>query len=1345
MPSSPTKTIKKAETKEETSESDSESIMEGISDSSTDTKPKSKASSESTSSDTSTDCKAISFIRLADDGVTEIRYIYHISDLHIRSDLRHAEYTQVFERLFKYLKTAVGSNGKISLIIMTGDVLHTRFGLSAESFSITSELLRALASIATVIIIPGEHDSVGSQQKQCAMVPIIASVALPNLFYLSASGIYQYYNLVFGMTSCSDGLFIRANHLSTEMWAKVKQKRKYRVGLYHGAVEGAMTDDNKLIASTIKTTDFGGYDYVLLGGCHRQQTVSTKPLMAYAGSLIQQSHSESLMQHGVLRWDLFDSEITFEPIKNDYGFCTVRISNGAFDESTIIPRKPRIRYIIDSTTPEQLSTIRKAIESKHQVQEAITDTLFQTQATDQTRTALTTQIEIIRTYLDQNGITPSDAEAIINLHAKIGQTDEEDEGSSVDSQGASCKWKLLELRFTNTLSYGKDNIIDFRLFEPNKIIGIVAPNHYGKTAILDIILFCLFGKFSRGDHKDIIHKNENRCSCSLLLSIDENVYLIERLGIRTSSQVATVKVDVNLYQMKGSKQKCINGADKAETNKRITELIGDFGDYLTTCFCLQQGRSSNFADMTQLQKKEYLSESLKLNVFDAGYVKAKATVKKLVTKRQEFEQLVGVRTLDELMTTTRTTRTELNKLTNLRAHNQQLLESVQAAIQAAPMPPLVTYDELSSYKLTNAASIEATITDLSTLLNQQTSIDAVAITTELEQQRTAYTELANAFDAHMASEEIAVALKQFETLNKQQLKVRNLDPSQLPIIAASMVTIDERLAVIASTLETHDHSNLALKLETINKLKTKITNLRQQLRPTKPDCELVMADLCALSVAKHQELLDQYDRICQSTRKLSSDMIQTHKQKLSHQQPLITKMGSTVETLSTYVPGSSEPNDTVVAHALAQQQSCVRLFASMQSKLEELAAQLERRSELDVTAMLTETHRLRTKIEAASFDCIDLWHNRQVQAAITRTETQLDALAEFQGTKQAVDNLQKERELLVEKRKLLEQQQAELELNQRNVSTNAELAKQIQIYQKQIDGHTALAANYRTQLKQSKTNIAKLEEVHAKLKAESELRQTREQHLKSLKQFQYRFMAWEHDHQTHTKWSTIRHQLVQAIKHQAEQIAKGNRELEQLKVDIQTYMEHRSKLDRLAEEIRVYQLYIQTMNPNGLPYSMLTLYLPMIEADVNQILHTMVSFSIQFVFDTAGAKTRAASHIDLNIKYEGIKPYSAQVACGFERFIIGLAIRMVLCQISLTAKPDFLIVDEGWTGLDAENLGNVGTILNHVKNMYTHVFIISHLDELKSQADHIINIDRTDNYSSIRNRQQLVVKRKKQA
>ncbi len=61
------------------------------------------------------------------------------------------------------------------------------------------------------------------------------------------------------------------------------------------------------------------------------------------------------------------------------------------------------------------------------------------------------------------------------------------------------------------------------------MIGIFAPNHYGKSAILDIILFCLFEKFSRGDKKDIINKNKKNMQCSILIRIGKKKYLLREL------------------------------------------------------------------------------------------------------------------------------------------------------------------------------------------------------------------------------------------------------------------------------------------------------------------------------------------------------------------------------------------------------------------------------------------------------------------------------------------------------------------------------------------------------------------------------------------------------------------------------------------------------------------------------------------------------------------------------------------------------------------------------------------------------------------------------------------------
>jgi DNA repair exonuclease SbcCD ATPase subunit len=132
----------------------------------------------------------------------------------------------------------------------------------------------------------------------------------------------------------------------------------------------------------------------------------------------------------------------------------------------------------------------------------------------------------------------------------------------------------------------------------------------------------------------------------------------------------------------------------------------------------------------------------------------------------------------------------------------------------------------------------------------------------------------------------------------------------------------------------------------------------------------------------------------------------------------------------------------------------------------------------------------------------------------------------------------------------------------------------------------------------------------------------------------------------------------------------------------------------------------------------------------------MVQFDVKFDFydendETITKKSKkptktAMNSIDINIQYNNKESYSAQLASGFEKFIISLAIRMVLCDITKSAKPNFFIIDEGWSCLDTDNLSNIDTIMAYIKNQFEHVIIISHLEELKSQSHHILNIIRTN-------------------
>ena len=481
------------------------------------------------------------------------------------------------------------------------------------------------------------------------------------------------------------------------------------------------------------TEDFEGFDYVMLGDIHRFQYMDKNHTIAYAGSLIQQSYGESLDNHGILQWNLFDGESTLIPIKNDYGYCTVKINNGEIIDS-IIPKKPKIRFILENTSQIQYQDIIKKLEKNYQICEIVKESNFKTKLqhnsitnTDSKKTkAYATQETIIKEYLSKKENAKENVSTIIKLHKKIYQkvlSEKKDQVADVMHNAIkNQKWKILRLEFSNTLSYGKDNVIDFRNYDQNKIIGIVAPNHYGKSAILDIILFCLFDKFSRGDRRDILNKNEKNMYCSLLFSVGHNQYFIERIGVRSKNGL-TVKIDVNFYQItttNGTENwEKINGLDKNDTNKKIAELIGDYNDYLTTCFCLQQGKSINFIDMTQLQKKEYLNEILRINVFEDCYNLARDKLKKFTVELKYLNQKIGVKSLEDLKNQIKNTQSQILQLEKKKNYYQSyLMHDIEYTLNKIyPVPILTKYNELNSYQLESESDILKNIDKMELKIN----------------------------------------------------------------------------------------------------------------------------------------------------------------------------------------------------------------------------------------------------------------------------------------------------------------------------------------------------------------------------------------------------------------------------------------------------------------------------------------------------------------------------------------------------------------------------------------------------------------------------------------------------
>lgn len=85
-------------------------------------------------------------------------------------------------------------------------------------------------------------------------------------------------------------------------------------------------------------------------------------------------------------------------------------------------------------------------------------------------------------------------------------------------------------------------------------------------------------------------------------------------------------------------------------------------------------------------------------------------------------------------------------------------------------------------------------------------------------------------------------------------------------------------------------------------------------------------------------------------------------------------------------------------------------------------------------------------------------------------------------------------------------------------------------------------------------------------------------------------------------------------------------------------------------------------------------------------------------------------------------------ASGFQRFIVGVAIRVAFHQIGLCrTRFDQHFIDEGFTACDSDNLERVPAFLNSLLGFYQGIYLVTHLEELKACSPNHIYIQRDVN------------------
>ena len=157
-------------------------------------------------------------------------------------------------------------------------------------------------------------------------------------------------------------------------------------------------------------------------------------------------------------------------------------------------------------------------------------------------------------------------------------------------------------------------------------------------------------------------------------------------------------------------------------------------------------------------------------------------------------------------------------------------------------------------------------------------------------------------------------------------------------------------------------------------------------------------------------------------------------------------------------------------------------------------------------------------------------------------------------------------------------------------------------------------------------------------------------------------------------------------------ISMKERDCKKCNSDLLELMSEKGATSRLIEEARegiqkvkdaerdyiAYDLFAQATHANGISYEVIKSMLSVINAEIASILSSIVDFDV--LIDNDG------SNLEIYLKHPKYDPRPLSMGSGAEKTIASMAIRLALISVSSLPRPDFFILDEPATALDADHM-----------------------------------------------------------
>jgi hypothetical protein len=1267
-------------------------------------------------------------------------HIFHIADIHIHSH-NYAHIAFAWKQLVAAI-VAFPNYKTDAVLAIAGDIFDHKMWLQADDITLFNTMMNDLERFEIrTIMMPGNHDYNINQNNQGTtssdkILALISGANYKFITHCSLSCVFILDNLAFFIHSPIDLGTPRpdASHRDFKTIAMVHEP------LTNSKTGSGITFQGQRFSAANFAPLF---DLTLLGDIHLPQKLAQN--VAYSGSFVQKNRGEGI-EHGYFLWDIAQNNGQFVEIPqlsvhikvNAAGDAEPTLPVGS-SEKPIVARSVQLHYTgcseewVRKYSSTLQDTYKRPIDGAYNKNKIGATEI---KAADAAPTIGELDTIIMSSLTNSSGVSPSQKDRVIAIHRKKFE-------SRTTKDAPPGDWRIRFLSWSNLYCYGDSNWLDFDALD--NLNSIIGPNKTGKSSIIDILILALFNETVRGVKKFALNTSARQGYIKCIISIGTDAYAIERAWIDVNNVVVRLyKNDVN-----------ISGTDMPTTYAIIEGLIGSKRIFINTAIALQHRQF--LVDISSKERYELVCRMIDLDRLRAVEDENKIELRVAKKTRKDMNDAPDVGMMQKQL---------IELCDQLEAHKTAAATCTTRIDTIRQRKHIVTPDSLLVVPL-SCAEISRRVDaieqlgdfhDQELLTTSKRALERLTLDIEKADRESEF--IRAKITSARASLKPEPKDTTFGIIDARIAAASGLD---MPSLMSAFTKANEDSARITADL-------LGMNKEV--KYATSIISAFSMSSPARSskDIETEMNEVASQEFVVDRILLDEIPKL-KARIDVNTTSLLAKQTKLAELARDPRANAACVETdqkdvvivdIEASVEAEIKAHETSIAGFVQSADSIAR-FGKLMSESASASAELfhwaqdcgdcaHNRNILGNSAnsssgISTELARIETaRINAAVRLSILLTNTREYYAKVTkqlalviksdyntltsivkrrdaaeangRRQNQLNTeLLQARDYERSSAEIEQHRVHLMELRSLIIQREAEL------LGINATIAatqQQLQLYQS-IDTlratHALFAANraIQAEIAQFEVGLRTL----GKSRGEMMLEQARlraivdraEFHLAKLTELTEltnMFGTAQLAEDARDELSTLDAELEQKeVIHKSllEKIAQTTHTLGMLTANIgnaEAKVAAIAAADIVASDLELYDKVIN--HKTGIPMEMMRSVCARIQNKCNEVFEQIADFRIGVVFDDE-------VHLNVISSVGGAHSIvSAEQSSGYQKFIIDIIMRQVLCTLTASGCPRILFVDEGFGSADEENFGVIcRKVLPLLARSFEKVIVVSHI------------------------------------